>query len=127
MGRSGQHVFSMAPLSVWLRLIADNGGVPPRYWGKLSRVLAISAVTAPLRVAERLCYGPSRMARVAIDQAPLYIQGFGRSGTTHLLNLFAQDPGFGSVSTFQAIAAPIFLIGHGRLERLFARAVPATH
>ena len=126
MGRSGQHVFSMAPLGVWLRLIADNGGVPPRYWGKLARVLAISAVTAPLRVAERLCYGPSRMARVAIDQAPLYIQGFGRSGTTHLLNLLAQDPGLGSVSTFQAIAAPMFLIGRGRLERLLARVVPAT-
>lgn len=72
------------------------------------------------------CYGPSRMAQVAIDDAPLYIQGFGRSGTTHLLNLFAQDPSFGTVSTFQAIAAPMFLIGRGRLERLLARAVPAT-
>ena len=116
----------MAPLGVWLRLIADNGGVPPRYWGKLARVLAISALTTPLRLAERLCYGPSRMARVAIDEAPLYIQGFGRSGTSHLLNLFAQDPGVGAVSTFQAIAAPMFLVGRGRLERLFARAVPAT-
>ena len=66
-GASRQHVFSMAPLRVWLRLIADNGGVPRRYWGKLARVLGISALTAPLRVAERLCYGPSRMARVAID------------------------------------------------------------
>ena len=121
-----QHVFSLAPLGVWLRLIADNGGVPRRYWGKLARVLAISAATAPLRVAERLCYGPSRMARVAIDEAPLYIQGFGRSGTTHLLNLLTQDPGFGAISTFQAIAAPMFLIGRGRLKRLFVRQVPAT-
>ena len=116
----------MAPLGVWLRLIADNGGVPPRYWGKLARVLAISALTAPLRIAERLRYGPSRMAQVSIDEAPLYIQGFGRSGTTHLLNLFDQDRSFGTVSTFQAIAAPMFLIGRGRLERLLARAVPAT-
>ena len=126
MERTGQHVFSLAPLGVWLRLVADNGGVSPRYWGKLARVLAISALTTPLRIAERLCYGPSRMAQVAIDEAPLYIQGFGRSGTTHLLNLFAQDPSFGTVSTFQAIAAPMFLIGRGRLERLLARAVPPT-
>ena len=116
----------MAPLGVWLRVIADNGGVPPRYWGKLAGVLAISALTAPLRVAERLCYGPSRMARVSIDEPPLYIQGSGRSGTTHLLNLLARDPGFGTVSTFQAIAAPAFLIGRGRLERTIARGVPAT-
>ena len=122
---SGQHVFSLAPLRVWLRLIADNRGVPRQYWGKLARVLAISTLAAPLRAAERLCYGPSRMARVTINEAPLYIQGFGRSGTTHLLNLIAQDPGFGAVSTFQAIAAPMFLIGRGRFERLISRGVPA--
>ena len=123
---SRQHVSSLAPLGVWLRLIAENGGVPLRYWGKLARVLSISAATAPLRVAERLCYGPSRLARIAIDEAPLYIQGFGRSGTTHLLNLLAQDPGFGFVSTFQAIAAPMFLISRGWLQRVAARAMPAT-
>jgi len=123
---SRQHVCSMAPLAVWLRLIADNGGVPPRYWGKLARVLSISAVTAPLRIAERVCYGPSRMARVAIDPSPLYVQGYGRSGTTHLLNLLAQDPGLGFVSTFQAIAAPMFLVGRGWFERLVVRSMPAT-
>ena len=123
---SGQHVSSLAPLGVWLRLIADNGGVPPRYWGKLARVLMISALAAPLRVAERVSYGPSKMARVKIDEPPVYIQGFGRSGTTHLLNLLAQDPAFGVVSTFQAVAAPMFLTCRGRLERFFARGVPAT-
>ena len=123
---AGQHVFSMAPLGVWLRLIADNGGVPPRYWGKLAKVLALSAMMTPLRVVERLRYGPSRMARVPIDEAPLYVHGFGRSGTTHLHNLLAQDPGFGIVSTFQAIAAPMFLTARGRLERLVANGMPAT-
>ena len=125
-GAARQHVCSMAPLGVWLRLIADNGGVPPRYWGKLAGVLAVSALAAPLRVAERLCYGPSRMAQVSIDEPPLYIQGSGRSGTTHLLNLLANDPGFGVVSTFQAIAAPMFLVGRGRLESMIARWMPAT-
>ncbi len=126
MAASTQHVSSMAPLGVWVRLIADNGGVPRRYWGKLARILALSAMTAPLRAAERLRYGPSRMARIRIDQAPVYIQGFGRTGTTHLHNLLSQDPGFGVVSTFQAIAAPMFLVGRGRLERLIAQRMPAT-
>ena len=120
------HPCSTAPLGVWLRLVAENGGVPPRYWGKLAKVLAISASLAPLRVAERLRYSPRRMAQVAIEKAPVYIQGFGRSGTTHLHNLLAQDPRFGFVSTFQAIAAPMFLIGRGRLERLIGRAMPAV-
>ena len=124
--KTSWHMFSMAPLGVWLRLIADNGGVPRRYWGKLAGVLASSALTAPLRLAERVRYGPSRMARIPIDEAPLYIQGFGRSGTTHLLNLLARDPGFGAVSTFQAIAAPMFLVGRGWLERFVAGRLPAT-
>ncbi len=126
MPMASRHVCSMAPLGVWLRLIAGNGGVPRRYWGKLAGILAISALTAPLRVAERLGYGPARMARVSIDHPPLYIHGFGRSGTTHLHNLLAQDPAFGFVSTFQAVAASLFLIGRGRLERLIERAMPAT-
>lgn len=109
-----------------MRLIADNGGVRSKYWRKLAKVLAISAMFAPLRVAERLWYSRSRMARVRIDADPLYIQGFARSGTTHLLNLLAQDPQFATVSTFQAMAAPMFLTGRGWLERLIAPRMPET-
>ena len=109
-----------------MRLIADSGGVNRKYWGKLAKVLAISAMFAPLRVVERLVYSRSRMARIRIDEAPLYIQGFARSGTTHLLNLLAQDPQFATVSTFQAMAAPVFLTGRGWLERLIASRIPTT-
>lgn len=114
----------MAPLGVWLRLIVENGGVNSKYWGKLAKVLGISAMFAPLRVAERMRYSRSRMARVEFEQAPLYIQGFARSGTTHLLNLLAQDPSLGVVSTFQAMAAPVFLTGRGWLERIISDQVP---
>ena len=116
----------MAPLGVWLRLIAENGGINSKYWGKLARVLAVSAMFAPLRVAERLLYSRSRIAKVPIENPPVYIQGFARSGTTHLLNLLVQDPSFGAVSTFQAMAAPVFLTGRGWLERLIADRVPET-
>ena len=119
-------MFSLAPLGVWLRLIRQNGGVPPRYWGRLATVLAISAATAPLRVAERLRYSPARLARVEMHKAPVYVQGFGRSGTTHLHNLLAQDPELGFVSTLQALAAPMFLVVRGRLKRLVSIGMPAT-
>lgn len=121
-----QHVFALAPLGVWARLIVENGGIPPRYWTKLAKVLSISFMTGPLRLAERLVYSPSRMERISIDDAPLYIQGFGRSGTTHLLNILAQDPSFGFISTFQAVAAPMFLVGRGWLERTIGRGIRGT-
>ena len=126
LGATQQHVFSLARLSVWIRLIADNGGVKSKYWKKLAKVLAISAMFTPLRVAERLWYSPTRMARVEIAEAPLYIQGFARSGTTHLHNVLAQDPTFGIVSTFQAMAAPMFLTGRGWLERVIVDRMPST-
>ncbi len=116
----------MAPLGVWLRLIADNGGVRTKYWRKLARVLAISALFTPLRIAERLWFSRARMARKPLVEAPVYIQGFARSGTTHLHNLLAQDPAFGFVTTFQAMAAPVFLTGRGWLDQLIANKVPAT-
>ena len=121
-----QHVFSLAPLGVWIRLIIENGGVPRRYWTKLAKVLSISFMTAPFRLTERLAYSPSRVSRISIDEPPIYIQGFGRSGTTHLLNILAQDPSFGFISTFQAVAAPMFLVGRGWLERMVGRGIRGT-
>ena len=98
--------------------------MPPRYWGRLAGILATSAATAPLRAAERLRYG-RLLARTAIDHAPLFIQGFARSGTTHLHNLMGHDPDLGYVSTFQAVASPFFLISRGWLERIMAGRLPS--
>lgn len=111
---------------MWMRLISENGGVPRPYWGKLAKILAISAFMSPMRLAESMRFGRSKLARVEIDKAPIYIQGFARSGTTHLHNLLSQDPIYGVVTTFQAMAASIFLVGRGKLDRLVANRMPKT-
>ena len=90
--RKTPHLFATATLGVWARLIREHGGVPPRHWGRLAGILATSVATAPLRVAERLRYD-RLVARTAIDHAPVFIQGFARSGTTHLHNLMGQRSG----------------------------------
>ena len=118
------HLFATSTLGVWTRLIREHGGVPPKYWGRLAGILATSVATAPLRAAERLRYGRV-VARTAIDRAPVFIQGFARSGTTHLHNLLGHDPDLGYVSTFQAFASPFFLISRGWLERVVAGRMPA--
>ncbi|MCY3738582.1 MAG: sulfotransferase [Gemmatimonadaceae bacterium] len=118
------HLFATSPLRLWWSLLREYGGVPPRYWGRLAGILATSAVTAPLRLAERLRFG-RQVARTEISQPPIFIQGFARSGTTHLHNLMAHDPGLGYVSTFQAAAAPCFLISRGWLDRLIAGRLPS--
>ena len=88
-------------------------------------ILATSVLTSPLRLAERLLWG-RRVRRTAIDAAPIFIQGFARSGTTHLHNLIAHDPNLGYVSTFQAFASPFFMVSRGWLQRLIGKGLPST-
>ena len=114
--KNNLHPQSLAPLSVLLRLIAGNRGIPRRYWGRAAGLLALSALTSPLRIAEQLRYG-ARMDRVELAP-PLFILGFARSGTTHLQNLISQDAQFGCCTTWQGIASPFALMGRGVLKRL---------
>ena len=120
-----QHPSIMAPPGTWLRLLWENSGVTPAYWGKVARILLVSTLASPLRLAEWLRYS-RQVAQTEIDKQPLFILGFARSGTTHLHNLLQHDPQYGTVSTFQAVVPTFFLIGRGWLKRQMAKAVPAT-
>lgn len=119
------HVCAFAPIPLWQRLLREFGGVSPGYRTRLAGIIAASALTSPLRLAERMCYG-RRIERTRIELPPVYIQGFARTGTTHLHNLMACDPQFGYVTTFQAFAGPFFLVARGWMDRLIARQLPAT-
>lgn len=120
-----QHLFALAPLRVWLRLLREYGGVAPGRRGALARILLTSLATLPLRLAESMIHG-CRVRRTPIAEPPLVILGYGRSGTTHLHNLLACDPNHGSVTTHQAIAPAFFLVSRGFLKALIAQRLPAT-
>ena len=118
------HPNTLAPLGAWLRLLCENGGASPAYWGRLCQILAVTALAAPLRLAERLRFGGA-VARTGIEKAPVFVLGVARSGTTHLHNLLSRDPQFGTVSTFQAIVPTFCLTGGSRLEGLLGKLAPA--
>ncbi len=107
----------MARLSVWMRLAFKNGGIPRRYWGRFFKILLVSTLTLPLRIAESLVFS-RRVNKVDVSNPPIFVLGFARSGTTHLHNLLAQDPNLGYLSTFQGIAQNFFLLGRKRLKRI---------
>ncbi len=113
---------SMAPLRVWLRLVAQAGGVRRPYRGRLQQALITSALTAIPRWLEWAVYG-APVARTRISKPPVIILGFPRSGTTLLHNLMAHDPDLGYCSNYQA-AIPFCLIGGERLKRRLAARVP---
>ena len=122
--KPGGHPFATSSLPLWWSLLRTYGSVQPRYWMRFASILATSSFTAPLRLTERVLYG-RRVARTEIGQPPVYILGSARSGTTHLHNLLAHDPGLGHVSTLHAFAAPFFLSSRGWFSRLVARRVPS--
>ena len=122
--RNEFHPSTFAPPSVWVRLILANGGVRPRYWGRLAQILALSSLAAPLRLAEWLRHS-RELARVRLAEPPLFVLGFARSGTTHLQNLLAHDPRYGFLTVFQMVVPTFSLIGRGRLKRLMEKGMEA--
>ncbi len=111
------------PLPAVRRLLRQHE-VDARYAKRARSWLIFSALIEPLRWWENLRYG-RRIRKTELNGAPVFLLGFGRSGTTHLHNLFHQDPQFGVVTNYQASMHPIALMGRGWLPRLFANKLPS--
>lgn len=120
----------MAPMAQFLpysaarRLVREHE-VDSRYQKRARSWLVFSALTEPLRWYEKLRWGRSVRA-TRIEEAPLFLLGFGRSGTTHLHNLMWQDSRFGGVTNYQASMHSVALMGKNWLPRLLAGQMPKT-
>jgi len=93
---------------------------------RIPRTLGITlagVIGTPLQAYEWIRHGRRRAAQ-PIDQPPVFIIGHWRSGTTHLHNLLSQDPQFGSLRMFQALAPDFSVSTKGWLPSLFERFVP---
>lgn len=118
-------MFAFASLGTWARVLLDNPRVARERLPTLLGALGTSAATLPLRLAETLLHGRA-IERTRIEQPPLFVLGYARSGTTHLHHLLGRDPNLGFVSTFQAIAPGFAIVGDRWVKPLLARAVPPT-
>ena len=117
-------ISQIMPLPAFLRLLRRHGA-DPRYRGRVRSRIATGALLEPLRRYEELRWG-SRLRATRIDPSPVFLLGYGRSGTTHLHYLFWQDPRFGMVTNYLATLYPVALTGHGWLERVLASRIPST-
>jgi hypothetical protein len=96
-----------------------------RYRKRLRSRLIFSAMVEPLRWYEKLRYG-RQVRNTRFDEPPVFLLGFGRSGTTHLHNLMWQDPRFGVVTNYQANMHPIALMGRKRIAGMLEKRMPKT-
>ena len=105
-----------------LRLIARHR-VPVAMWPRMIAFLLAALGRGPLSLAER--------ARVALAEdplesmdAPVFILGHWRSGTTHLFNLMSRDPRFAWPDPFATGMPWDFLVLGRALRPLLKRALP---
>jgi omega-hydroxy-beta-dihydromenaquinone-9 sulfotransferase len=107
----------------FVRLARYLPEISPRYWPRAALIGIAGLSALPLRWTEIVFFG-RRIVNTRIDHPPIFIIGHWRSGTTHLHNLFSQDPALGWVSMYQAIAPDCSLIGGRWLKRLLAWLLP---
>lgn len=124
------HFMCVAPLDAVLRVLwRAQGQIPPAYWPRLVLLLLLSGISTVASLPERVIVGvwlrlrPPRMER---DNAPVFVLGYFRSGTTFLQNLLAADPSLRSPSWPQVLAPQTFVLGWVLLRYLFVPLLPLT-
>jgi hypothetical protein len=99
----------------WLRLLARNRFAIDRPFRAMALVVTLlSPLHALLRWAEQLVYG-RRVARAALCEAPLFVLGHWRTGTTLLHELLALDERHTYPTTYECLAPHHFLLTEGLL------------
>jgi hypothetical protein len=111
----------------WWRLLRRHRfAIDPPYWPRTLFQTAVSLANSTNARREERSFGP----RIDVTEvnAPLFILGHWSSGTTHLHNLLALDPGFAYPHLLQALNPLTFLITESQMapvaERLTMRRRP---
>jgi omega-hydroxy-beta-dihydromenaquinone-9 sulfotransferase len=111
--------------SAWLKLAARNGlHVSPKHAYMPVVITVVSFTHSILRQVERLIYG-RRIARTEIREAPIFIVGHWRTGTTLLHELLALDERFTSPTTYECLDPNHFLLTEGIFRRWAGFLMPA--
>ncbi|NEQ81589.1 MAG: sulfotransferase [Moorea sp. SIO2I5] len=97
-------------------------GVDPPYLGRACLYLLASLAEFPFSLYEDLVYG-SKIEATQLHDAPVFIIGHWRSGTTHLLNILSQDPQWATPTHMHVFYSKTFFTFEG-FRALFASRLP---
>ena len=119
------HPLCMNSFRHWARVLREHGPIDRCNLDRAAAVTLLSLLTSPLRLAESAIYRP-RVRSHVIHEAPIFILGHWRTGTTYLHSLLTQDKRMGYVPLFQTLAPTSFLVGQRTLQPLVALRAPKT-
>jgi hypothetical protein len=101
----------------WMRLLIRNRfAVGVRYVYIAVIVTIVSLVHTFLRLVQEVIYG-GRIRRTVLREAPIFIIGHWRTGTTLLHELLILDPRHGFPNTYQCLEPNHFLLTEGLITR----------
>ncbi len=109
----------------WMRLLAQHRfaiGLSRLHW--LVFITLFSFRNTSLRYIQELIWG-RRVRETNVVDAPVFIIGHWRSGTTLLHELLALDPGFAYPTTYQCFFPSHFLLTEWHFTRLSRFALPS--
>lgn len=89
---------------------------------RLVRVFFAIILFIPTRVENFLFH--QKIEQVKITQAPVFILGHWRSGTTYLHTLMACDKQFGYLTNAQAFLPMVMLLGQSIVKRVMSKSIP---
>ena len=111
------HVFEGVTFADWLRMLSrERFRVSPRYWPRAAWVTAMSLLNSAVAPGVARRFGAAVEATRV--EAPVFILGHYRSGTTYLHELLSVDPRFASPNRFQTFHPRTFLATERWLSRL---------
>ena len=111
----------------WLRLLAENKfQISPAYLHRAAFITLASLSNSGFAAYENLRF-KRKIEQIELTQAPLFVLGHWRSGTTLLHDLLAQDEvQFSYANTYQVVNPLTFLTTEKTTTKLLAGLLPAT-
>ena len=112
-----------ATWNTWLSLLRDNRyRVDMRFWPRALSTSCVTVFNSLFHWWERRTY-ETKLEDVKVE-APIFVLGFWRSGTTHLHNLLGIDRRFAFPNGFQVMYPNTFLTAEERISKLVDRFLP---
>jgi hypothetical protein len=124
------HFMMVAPLDAILRLLfRPPARIPWPYWPRLALIVLVSAMSTIASLPERIVTAlwlRFRPPPIPPHQAPVFVLGYFRSGTTFLESLLAADPMMRSPLWAEVLAPQAYVVGWVLLRYLLIPFLPLT-
>jgi len=114
-------------LTVWraMKLFAMRPPVDASRWLKLALLPGMTVFNSAMNGMTSLVHGGG-VRRTKVEQPPLFVLGFWRSGTTMLHNLLSTDPQFTFPNYYQCLFPKHFLLTENVMTGITGKLLPDT-